>query len=95
MKLETESGFAPQIECNIEDSKYARNILIAKYLRDRIARQTQNFVTSKFFPIILQSAEDEPGSSDESDSYADSYYTLRDDGRNPDGTGESYADRNV
>jgi len=29
------------------------------------------------------------GADDESDSFADSYYSLRDEGRNPDGSGES------
>jgi len=36
----------------------------------------------------------DPCMAHESDSFADSYYSLRDDGRNPDGSGESYAERN-
>ena len=48
------------------------------------------------FPSLLQSAEDERREElNESDSFADSYYSLRDEGRNPDGSGESYAERNT
>jgi len=62
--------------------------------------QNANFWRQKYsFPSLLQSAEDqrrqmESCGNDESDSYADSYYNLRDDGRNPDGSGESYVERN-
>lgn len=48
------------------------------------------------FPSLLQSAEDQRREAlNDSDSFADSYYDLRDDGRNPDGSGESYAERNT
>lgn len=48
------------------------------------------------FQSLLQSAEDERREAlNESDSYADSYYNLRDEGRNADGSGESYAERNA
>lgn len=48
---------------------------------------------------LLQSAEDhrreDQNGADESNSFADSYYSLRDEGRNPDGSGQSYAERNA
>jgi len=50
----------------------------------------------KLFASLLQSAEDDRRETlNESDSNADSYYSLRDDGRNPDGSGESYTERNA
>lgn len=66
------------------------------YLLDRIAKEK----AQPKLPSVLQSAEDhrreyQNGADDESDSFADSYYSLRDEGRNPDGSGESYAGRNV
>jgi len=67
-------------------------------------------VTSDYYEVVLNAiktfdgfpsstnAEDQRrkqnGADDESDSFADSYYSLRDEGRNPDGSGESYGERN-
>jgi len=61
-----------------------------------LARALKAIKNAQPFPSILQSAEDDRRETlNESDSYADSYYSLRDDGRNPDGSGESYTERNA
>ena len=73
--------------------------MLPSEFRDRIKKQVQTSLPYKLGgsddPHFQDHADHTEATADWFDGLADTYYSLRDEGRNPDGTGESYAERNL
>ena len=72
--------------------------LMHRLIADQEAAQLE--IEARRFPSLMQSAEDQRRAAiNEREEWnsreEEPDYNLRDDGRNPDGSGESYAERNT